>query len=133
MNLLLDTHIFLWAAMQPAKLSDPIRQALEDPANALFLSAASVWEMQIKAQIGKLQLSLPVEEFVPIQRGFNNILSLPIFERHIWALDSLPLHHKDPFDRLLMAQAVTEEYQLVTVDPIFARYEAPLLIQNDNG
>lgn len=130
MNLLLDTHIFLWSAIQPAKLSDSIRQALQDPANLLFLSAASVWEMQIKAQIGKLQLSLPVEEFVPIQRGFNNIMALPIFERHIWALETLPLHHKDPFDRLLMAQAVTEQYQLVTADPIFARYEVPLLTQS---
>lgn len=131
MNLLLDTHIFLWSAIQPTKLSDSIRQVLEDPANLLFLSAASVWEMQIKTQIGKLQLSLPVEEFVPIQRGFNNILALPIFERHIWALETLPLHHKDPFDRLLMAQAVTEQYQLVTADPIFARYEVPLLTPSD--
>jgi PIN domain nuclease of toxin-antitoxin system len=126
MNLLLDTHIFLWAALRPAELSKPIREALENPVNELYLSVASVWEMQIKAQIGKLELPLPTKEFVIIQRGYNNILSLPVLEKHIWALDGLPLHHKDPFDRLLMAQALTEQYTLITTDPAFSHYELPL-------
>jgi PIN domain nuclease of toxin-antitoxin system len=84
--------------------------------------------MQVKAQIGKLQLPLPVKAFVTIQRGLNNILALPILEHHIWALDTLPLHHKDPFDRLLMAQAIAEQYQLVTLDQAFSQYDEVSLL-----
>ena len=127
MNLLLDTHIFIWAYSAPHKLTPTVLNALNDPANTLHLSVVSMWEMQIKAQIGKLHLPLPVKEFVTVQRNLNNIRSWPVLERHIWALDSLPMHHKDPFDRLLIAQAITENWWLVTADAIFAKYPVQIL------
>lgn len=122
MNLLLDTHIFLWIAEQPQRLAPRVLDALRNPENELFLSVVSIWEIQIKAQIGKLTLPLPVNEFVSIQRAINQLYTLPVFERHIWLLDTLPLYHRDPFDRLLVAQTIAEKYQLVTADPIFDQY-----------
>lgn len=122
MKLLLDTHIFLWAAEQPKKLSPKVLDAVKNPENTLFLSVVSVWEIQIKTQIGKLTLPLPANEFVSVQRALNQIYSLPVLEPHIWLLDTLPMHHKDPFDRLLIAQALAEKYQIVTTDQIFDQY-----------
>lgn len=127
MNLLLDTHIFLWFSGQPQRLSANVRNALQDPTNVLFLSVVSVWELQIKSQIGKLSLPLPIEQFVLVQRTLNQIRSLSIVESHIWMLDSLPVYHRDPFDRLLLAQARAEECQLVTADPILIQYPVQLL------
>jgi len=127
MNLLLDIHIFLWAFGQPDKLASHLQDAIRNPDNALILSVVSVWEMQIKAQIGKLSLPMSVREFVAIQRVLNHVQSLPVVERHIWTLDTLPMRHRDPFDRLLIAQALTEQWRIVTVDPIFAQYPAQLL------
>jgi PIN domain nuclease of toxin-antitoxin system len=126
MKLLLDTHIFIWQAEQPQKLTPKVQAALKNPNNELILSVVSVWEMQIKAQIGKLHLSLPIQDFVRLQRVLNNIESLPVIEDHIWALRSLPMHHKDPFDRLLIAQAIAEKCQIVTVDSVFTKYSVPL-------
>jgi len=83
--------------------------------------------MQIKAMLGKLTLPQSVEEFVLVQREFATILPLPIFERHVWSLASFPMHHNDPFDRLLIAQAIHEDYTLVTADPIFRAYPVKLL------
>jgi PIN domain nuclease of toxin-antitoxin system len=114
-------------AVEPDKLTAAMRDALNNPDNSLALSVASAWEIQIKAQIGKLRLSLPPQEFITIQRSINNIRSLPVLERHIWALDELPLHHKDPFDRLLLAQAAVQECHLVSADSVFAQYAVPLL------
>jgi PIN domain nuclease of toxin-antitoxin system len=127
MNLLLDTHIFLWAFGQPHKLTPGVREALQKPENALFLSVASVWEMQIKTRTGKLNLPMSIQEFVAVQRALNHVQSLPVFERHIWTLDTLPAHHRDPFDRLLIAQAIAEGWQLATADPVFAQYPVQLL------
>lgn len=127
MNLLLDTHIFLWSAGQPERLTAPVRDALQNPKNELFLSVASVWEIQIKIQIRKLSLPVPIETFVSVQRSVNQIRSLPIVESHIWMLGTLPLHHKDPFDRLLIVQAMAENWQLVTADPVFEQYPVQLL------
>lgn len=127
MNLLLDTHIFLWSTAQPDRLTATVREALQNPENELFLSVASVWEMQIKIQTGKLNLPLPIETFVSVQRSLNQIRSLPIVEHHIWLLGTLPMHHKDPFDRLLIAQAIAEQWRLVTVDPVFKQYPVQLL------
>ncbi len=126
-DLLLDTHIFLWFSGQPERLNAKIRAALQDPQNVLFLSVVSVWELQIKTQTGKLSLPLPLNQFVPLQRSFNQIRSLPVIEPHLWRLASLPMHHRDPFDRLLVAQSLAEEFLLVTTDPILARYPVSLL------
>lgn len=129
MNLLLDTHIFLRWATSPQKLARPVYTALYDPNNNLVLSVVSLWEMQIKMQIGKLTLSLPVKEVVLAQRINNQIETLPVLEQHVWAIDSLPFYHRDPFDRLLIAQAITEGYQLVSVDPVFKQYPVQLFVQ----
>ena len=105
MKLLLDTHIFIWWADQPEKLSQVALSALEDEANELLLSVASVWEMQIKIQLGKLKISLPLSELIKNQQESNGLTVLPVALPHVLALNTLPFHHKDPFDRLLIAQS----------------------------
>jgi len=127
MKLLLDTHIFIWWADQPEKLSTAALSALEDEANELLLSVASVWELQIKIQLGKLKLSLPLKELIKSQQETNELTLLPVALTHVLALDALPLHHKDPFDRLLIAQSTEEDLTLVTADSQFSAYPAKLL------
>ncbi len=127
MKLLLDTHIFIWWADQPEKLSPAALSALEDEANELLLSVASVWEMQIKIQLGKLKLSLPLKELIKSQQETNELTLLPVALTHVLALDALPLHHKDPFDRLLIAQSTEEDLTLVSADSQFSAYPAKLL------
>lgn len=94
MKLLLDTHIFIWWADQPEKLSPAALSALEDEANELLLSVASVWEMQIKIQLGKLKLRLPLKELVKNQQETNDLTVSPVALTHVLALDALPFHHK---------------------------------------
>jgi PIN domain nuclease of toxin-antitoxin system len=106
MKLLLDTQIFIWWAHQPEKLSPAALSALEDEANELLLSVASVWEMQIKVQLGKLKLSLPLKELIKNQQDTNDLTISPVALTYVLALDALPFHHKDPFDRLLIAQSI---------------------------
>jgi PIN domain nuclease of toxin-antitoxin system len=127
MNLLLDTQIFIWFALEPHKLTSKIRTALANPSNILFFSIASVWEMQIKASLGKLTLPSPVENFVQSQRKLNSVEPLAVIEPYIWSLAHLPLHHRDPFDRLLIAQAIHEQLTLITVDPYFVHYPVRIL------
>lgn len=126
MILLLDTHIFIWWATDPDKLSQKQLAALTDPNNQTVLSIASMWEMQIKEQVGRLTLPFPAETLVKLQCHYNQIDTLPILERHIWALKELPLHHRDPFDRLLAAQSIAEGCQLMTVDRVFKQYPVKL-------
>ena len=127
MKLLLDTHIFIWWADQPEKLSPAALSALEDRGNELLLSVASVWEMQIKTQLGKLKLSLPLKELLKNQQETNDITVSPVTLTHVLALDALPFHHKDPFDRLLIAQSIEEELVIVTADSQFSAYPVKLL------
>ena len=127
MKLLLDTHIFIWWADQPEKLSPAALSALEDEANELLLSVASVWEMQIKIQLGKLKLSLPLKDLIKNQQETNDITVSPVALTHVLALDALPFHHKDPFDRLLIAQSIEEDLTLVTADSQFSAYSINLL------
>lgn len=98
----------------------PYGCARTDPRNRLLLSAGSAWEMQIKMQIGKLRLSLSLEELLGNQQRVNNLEMIPITLGHILGLERLPMHHKDPFDRLLIAQAIAEGAALVSGDSIFA-------------
>jgi PIN domain nuclease of toxin-antitoxin system len=121
MNLLLDTHTFIWWDSDPGRLSAKALAAFRDPANALFLSAVSIWEMAIKADLGKLTLRLPLADIVAQQRA-NGIHLLTILPDHVLGVVGLPAAHKDPFDRLLVAQAVAEGMELVTADPVFAHY-----------
>jgi len=127
MRLLLDTHIFIWWADQPERLSPAALSALEDEANELLLSVASVWEMQIKIQLGKLKLSLPLKDLIKNQQETNNLTVSPVALTHVLALDALPFHHKDPFDRLLIAQSIEEDLTLVTADSQFSAYSVKLL------
>ncbi len=127
MNLLLDTHVFIWWADQPEKLSQATLSALEDETNVLILSVVSVWEMQIKIQLGKLKLNLPLKELVESQQEANDLQLLSMELAHALALDSLPLHHKDPFDRLLIAQSIEEDATLVSADSEFSAYPVKLL------
>lgn len=127
MKLLLDTHAFIWWDSEPAKLSSQVLALCQDRANTLLLSVASVWEMQIKLQLGKLKLNLPLAELIESQQRTNNIETLPVVLAHVLALQSLPVHHKDPFDRLLIAQANIEGAVLATSDPVFAKYAVQLV------
>jgi PIN domain nuclease of toxin-antitoxin system len=127
MKLLLDTHIFIWWADQPEKLSPAVLSALEDDANELLLSVASVWEMQIKIQLGKLKLTLPLKELLKEQQETNNLTVSAVALTHVLALEALPLHHKDPFDRLLIAQSIEEGLTIVTADSQFSSYSVSLL------
>ena len=127
MKLLLDTHIFIWWVDQPEKLSLAALSALEDEANELLLSVASVWEMQIKIQLGKLKLSLPLKELINNQQETNDLTVSPVALTHVLALDALPFHHKDPFDRLLIAQGILEGLTVVTADSQFSAYSVKLL------
>ncbi|HEY6804879.1 MAG TPA: type II toxin-antitoxin system VapC family toxin [Pyrinomonadaceae bacterium] len=127
MRLLLDTHIFLWWADHPEKLSQRMLSALEDETNELLLSVASVWEMQIKIQLGKLKLSLPLETLIKNQQETNALSLLPVTLDYVLALGPLPFHHKDPFDRLLIAQAHEDDLTLVSTDTQFSLYSVKLL------
>ena len=127
MKLLLDTHIFLWWADDPEKLSQAALSALQDEANEIILSVVSVWEMQIKIQLGKLKLSLPLKDLIKNQQETNQLNLLPVELKHVLALDTLPFHHKDPFDRLLMAQSLEEDLTLVSADSQFTPYSVKLL------
>lgn len=127
MKLLLDTHTFIWWDSAPSKLPPQVLALCQDPANEMWLSVASVWEMQIKLQLGKLQLKLPLKEIIEGQQQTNNIQVLEITLAHVLALESLPALHKDPFDRLLVAQANVESAVLISGDRIFEQYPVQLL------
>lgn len=122
MKLLLDTHTFIWWDSSPQKLSSKALALCQNPENSLLVSVASIWEIQIKLQLGKLSLNLPLTEVIESQQVTNNIELLPITIAHVLALNNLPTHHKDPFDRLLIAQANIEDAVLVSCDSIFAKY-----------
>jgi PIN domain nuclease of toxin-antitoxin system len=127
MRYLLDTHIFIWAATEPEKLSEKVVKALESPENTLFLSVASIWEMQIKTQLRKLRLPLSLPDIVFMQQQSNDIQILPVEPSHIYHLENLPFHHRDPFDRMLIAQSVVDELILVSKDPEFSKYSVNCL------
>lgn len=125
MKLLLDTHILLWAARSPMRLPPAARRLLEDSQNDLIFSAASFWEITIKNKLGRADFR--VEPRV-LRRGLleNGYTELPITSQHAVSLDTLPDLHSDPFDRLLLAQAITEAITLVTNDAQLARYPGPV-------
>ncbi len=122
MNLLLDTQIFLWLEGDPARLSPAARNACTEVNHVLWLSVASVWEMQIKISLGKLRLGRPLAETVAGQQAANGLRLLPVQLEHALAVGNLPAHHKDPFDRLLIAQARHENWEVVSADAEFRAY-----------
>ena len=125
MNLLLDTHVLLWAAGASRQLPDDVRTLLEDPGNELFFSAASLWEIAIKNGLGREEFSVDPRL---LRRGLleNGYVELPVTGAHAVAVDLLPPIHKDPFDRVLVAQAQIEGITLLTVDEVVARYPGPI-------
>jgi PIN domain nuclease of toxin-antitoxin system len=122
MRVLLDTHVFLWWTQDARALSRRARAVIADPGTECLLSLASGWEMAIKLSLGKLRLARPIAQFVPEQLAANGFGQLPIDFRHVARVATLPFHHRDPFDRLLAAQALEEKLSLVSADPVFRRY-----------
>lgn len=122
MKLLLDTHALLWFVLGDASLSATARQLIEDAANSKHVSPASYWELAIKISIGKYALHEPYETFMDRAIRQNGFQILPIEPRHTAALINLPFHHRDPFDRLMVAQAIVENLILVSADPAFDAY-----------
>ncbi len=122
MKLLLDTHIVLWAALEPERISQTARDMLVDPANTRLVSAASAWEIATKVALGKLPLPEPPQTF--LDRAMADLCcgELPISMKHALAAATLVRHHNDPFDRLLVAQAITERATLVTADGALPPY-----------
>jgi PIN domain nuclease of toxin-antitoxin system len=127
MRLLLDTHTFLWFIEGSLNLSDVARNLIEDQANQRFLSVASLWEMSIKVSIGKLELGMTFTELVKREVYGNAIELLEIQPEHLDELAKLPFHHKDPFDRLMIAQSLAEGIPIVTKDAAFRSYPVSLL------
>jgi PIN domain nuclease of toxin-antitoxin system len=127
MRLLLDTHILLWAALAPDHLPTQARALLEDERNILMFSVASLWEVAIKRSLGRDDFRVDPRL---LRRGLldNGYEELPVMGHHAVAADGLPPFHKDPFDRLLVAQSLTEGITLLTVDPAVARYPAPVRV-----
>jgi PIN domain nuclease of toxin-antitoxin system len=127
MKLLLDTHLLLWAAGAPNRLSPTARKWIDTPANDLLFSAASIWEVAIKRGLGRSDFQADPRT---LRRGLldNGYNELPILSGHVVAIESLPPIHKDPFDRLLVAQAITEGITLLTADSVVAKYPGPIKI-----
>jgi PIN domain nuclease of toxin-antitoxin system len=125
MKLLLDTHLLLWAAGEPKRLSKQARTLIDNPDNALLFSAASLWEVAIKRGLGREDFKVDARL---LRRGLldNGYSELPIISDHVVATESLPPIHKDPFDRVLVAQATVEGVTLLTIDSLVAQYPGPI-------
>jgi len=126
-RLLLDTHVLLWALIEPDRLSDEVRTRLEDRGNVVLFSAASIWETSIKAALGRADFKVAPSEIVvaALEAGFEE---LPVRSAAALVVATLPHHHRDPFDRLLVAQAITEPARLYTADAALAPY-SELVVQ----
>ncbi len=128
MNVLLDTHSFIyWIENNSVALSATAFTLIADKSNTIFLSLASIWEMQIKIQIGKLKLVNDLSLVVEEQQQVNGMQLLAIAPQHIYNLSQLPFHHKDPFDRMLLSQAMTEGFSLLSKDTMFAAYPVKVI------
>ncbi len=122
MNLLLDTHILLWHLTDNPKLSREISRTIENPQHKKFISIVSLWEVAIKRSLGKLEILQPIETLTPTE-----ITILPLEISHISYLEKLPFHHRDPFDRIIIAQAIVEKLSVITNDDCFDYYEIDLI------
>jgi len=125
MNVLLDTHTLLWALTDETKLSARVRELL--PKAETWFSVASLWEIVIKVQIGKIPLPRPTGPFVISKLALNGVQILQVTPDHVLRIESLPDYHRDPFDRMLIAQSLEEKLPLVTADRVFARYPVQVI------
>jgi PIN domain nuclease of toxin-antitoxin system len=126
MKAILDTHAFLWALAGDARISRPARDVFAGSAD-LFLSTASIWEIVIKVQSRKLNLPGPAGPYVLRKLAENRISSLPTSLDHLLAVERLPMHHRDPFDRMLIAQSIEEDWPIITADPKFKQYPVQII------
>ena len=126
MKILLDTHAWLWMQASPDRFTIEARALIEDAASELYLSVASSWEIAIKYALGRLALPLPPTQYVPSRMEISGVAPLPIQQAHALHVSELPLHHRDPFDRLLVAQAQLEKLTVLTSDPLFDEYEVDI-------
>ncbi len=122
MNYLLDTHTFLWFINDDASLSSTAKALIEDPENTIYLSVASIWEMAIKVSLDKLEMPSPFTDFIDEQLDKNTIILLNIKTAHTGIVATLPFHHRDPFDRLIIAQSKVEDIPIIGKDAIFDDY-----------
>lgn len=127
MNLLLDTAPLVWLLMGAPRLSPRVGELVADPSNNVYASAASAWEMAIKAGLGKLSVPGDIGSWLPRELAAMQVTQLPITLAHAAAVEYLPRHHGDPFDRLLIAQAITEGLAIATADRKFQRYDVRLI------
>lgn len=127
MRYLLDTHVWLWMWGEPQKLRNDARAIIEAPANALLVSAASAWEIATKAAAGRLRLTVSADEWLSDPRHLDDVEELPINLAHATRAGVLPALHRDPFDRILVAQAQLEDLAIITADPQIAAYEVQLV------
>ena len=125
MRVLLDTHTFIWAITDERRLSPRARSLIAS--SELWWSVVSLWEAIQKAQVGKLSLPLPAGPFLTGELRSNHVRLLPVSLSHVLRVEELPLHHRDPFDRLLIAQSIEEGWPIVTADPWFARYAVDVI------
>jgi PIN domain nuclease of toxin-antitoxin system len=126
-TILLDTSAFLFAILGDPRLSSKAASHFRDPGNQLLLSMASLWEMAVKYSLGKLQMPKPIDRFISEELAYNRVEILDIKAHHVFKVAELPFHHRDPFDRIIAAQALTEELPLVTSDAIFRRYAVRII------
>lgn len=126
MRALLDTHAFLWGIAGDRRMSQQARDVFIGP-STLSMSLASIWEILIKVQLGKLNLPSPAGPYVIRKLAENKIQALPISLDHLLAFERLPLHHRDPFDRILIAQSIEEDVPIITADPLFSRYPVKVI------
>lgn len=131
MRLLLDTHTFLWATSAPHRLG-PQRAAIEDARNERLLSAVSAWEIVVKYATGRLPLPEPPARFLPTRMRLLLVTPVPIDHAHAYGVGELPMHHRDPFDRLLIAQARALDVPIVTVDRAFLAYDVDVRLISSN-
>ena len=127
MRVLIDTHVFIWYVQSSDRLLSSVTAIINDGRNDILLSIASVWEMAIKQSTGKLNLGHPYAGFISEQMRLNNMELLPVRLEHLDLITTLPLHHRDPFDRLLIAQAIVEDILIISADNVFSLYPARLM------
>lgn len=123
MNYLIDTHVFLWGAVDETRISKKAFSVMENADNDLYISSASIWEIIIKARAGKLELPFKINQFIADQMSALKLKPLPIQISHAENLYKLPDHHKDPFDRMLVSQAQVENIDIITSDLLIAKYD----------
>ncbi len=127
MRLLLDTHVFLWLITEHNRLSDSALRAIRNRNNQVYLSSVSLWETIVKQQTGRLSLPVPGETYLPVQRERHEIDALSIDEADVIQLATLPLLHRDPFDRMLLCQAIQHSLTIVSYDAKIRAYDVPFL------